>query len=250
MSWSVLQSACSGPVAGGPASVASTYGSNLTSGSKLIAICGVNVGFASSAVPTAVKDANSNAFTQIAATPSTNLTTYNPSVSAWVLDTPSGDAGTKPAITATLPGGIDSAWILIHEVSGLAAGTTASVDGTPAAPNEQAAAASMPQPSYSSTAANELLYSLGAQAGWNATLAISGYTLDSNSPQPGSSCQGQVAYANSTGGAESGTWTTSYAGAEYTAFVVLAFKLAGAGPSFTALPNRPRGQAVNRASTY
>jgi hypothetical protein len=225
VSWSVLQSFASSVVTTTTASA--TPGSNLSSGSKLIAFCGMGYYGTPAQLPSGVKDANSNVFTRVAyANGTAGSSTFYPSISVWVLDTPSGDVGAKPAITVTGPAGPAGLWILVHEVSGLLAGTTAAVDGTPGTFEGAISGTSVAQPSYTSGAASELLYSLGCQDGISDSLSISGYTLDTHSPQPGSNAQGQVAYKNSTGGAESGTWTYSSTSGGDTAFLVLAFKLA------------------------
>lgn len=242
MAWSVLQSFSSGPVGSGPATVAATPGSNLTSGSKLIAFVMLNMNFAATANPTAVKDANNNSFTLVSnTTTGSTVVNFPPLVSVWVLDTPAGDVGAVPAITATMPANVNAGFITVHEVTGLAAGTSASVDGTPGTALVSTSA-STAQPAYTSGAANELLYSLAAEGGDNTAYTLaSGYTADAHNTGGNFTVQAQVYYKNSAGAAESGTWSGS-AGNEI-ALDVLAFKLGGGAatppPVSLAAVNRP-----------
>ncbi len=230
MAWNIIQSAGSGSVSGNPSA---TYGSNLSSGTKLVALVGLTANFATSRIPTAVKDAASNSFTCIANSPTGQTQgNYPPSVSLWVLDTPAGDVGTAPAITATAPASTNHSVLVIMEVSGLKTGTSV-IDGT-AGSALQASSASVTQPSYSDTAASELLFSLAAEGGNNTTVTNSGYTLDSHSVQGGFGTQFQAGYKNSTGGAESGTWTGDDA-SNAIAMLVAAVQLAG-GQNATATP--------------
>jgi hypothetical protein len=237
VSWTVLQTFSSGPVGSGPATVSATPGSNLASGSKLIAFVMLDMNFAATANPTAVKDASNNSFTLVAnTTTGSTVVNFPPLVSVWVLDTPAGDVGTKPAITATMPASVNAGFITVHEVSGLVSGTSASVDGTPGTAL-QSTTATFSQPAYTSSAVNELLYSLAAEGGDNTAYTLSGYTADANNTGGNFTVQAQVYYKNSTGGAESGTWSGA-AGNEI-ALAVLAFKVASAAAPTQVLVSAP-----------
>jgi hypothetical protein len=227
MSWSVLQSAGAGATSGGNNSV--TLPSNVSSGTKLIAYVGVsNTGGAADV--TAVSDNNSNQFTEIA---STNFSTTSVLMSMWVLDTPAGDVGSMPTITATAGSSLITA-LVVEEVSGLATGTSASLDGSAGAAHGSGNPVSA---SYSSSASNEFLVSFFVD-GFNAhnTTGVSGstsYTTDAHNVNSASSTICCVAYGNSTGGAETATWTTSSTDILWTTLLV-AFKLAGGGTPHTA----------------
>ena len=221
MSWNVLQSASPAP-SGTVSSVAATYTANLSSGSKLIAFTQSS---ASGDVAT-VADGSSNQFTKAGPT----LVSGSNRMSVWVLDTPSGDVGTKPVITATLASGTSPMGILVQEVSGLIAGTTpfdgtyGSVTGT--------GGTTTGSPTYSSTGSGEYLVSFYADdgGGGGATLTVpSGYTLDAasvNSNNPGDI---GIAYLASSGGAEASTWTRTSTGAQW-GVILVAFLPASATP--------------------
>ena len=78
------------------------------------------------------------------------------------MDTPAGNAGTKPTITATLTGTTYGSAILVQEISGLAAGNTlaAMIDGTAATTGNTGSTGPATTAAYSSTAANEYLVGL------------------------------------------------------------------------------------------
>ncbi len=159
-------------------------------------------------------------------------------VAIFAMDTPAGDVGTKPTITATFAGGSADASILVQEISGLAAGNTtaAMLDGT-AVSAGFAASASDAQPAYSSTISGEFLVSLqGDDGGPQVASQPAGYTLDANAVNNNSFANVCPAYKNSTGGAESGTWTFTGTTTQ-TALMVIAFKL----PAVTSgIPQRPQ----------
>src|SRR5579859_3546791 len=90
---------------------------NLSSGSKIIAL--VSIGGASTAHTVTVKDGAGNNFIKLADTGA--LTNGN--LSLWAIDTPAGDVGTKPTITATIDANAGCS-IVIAEVTGLAVGST------------------------------------------------------------------------------------------------------------------------------
>src|SRR5690348_18060055 len=95
MAWSVLQSA-SGSAAS--TTVAATFSTaNVQAGTKIIAV--VSVGATSAPAVTSVKDAALNTWTQVATSAQANARVY-----IFALDTPSGDVGSKPTLTATAAG--------------------------------------------------------------------------------------------------------------------------------------------------
>lgn len=225
MSWSVLQSA---GVLGSGSSTVATYTSNVSAGTKLIAYFSAFSG--SSITITSVKDAAGNTMTQVGWLWSG---TSGTGAGIFAMDTPAGDVGAKPVITALLSNGSFGAMV-IQEVSGLAAGNTlaAMVDGT-AATAAFGAGSSHAQPAYSSSAANEFLVSFcGDQGGPQTMTQPAGYTLDANAVNNNGSADCCPAYANSTGGAESGTW--AYSGSTVGSNILaVAFQLAGtlSGPN-------------------
>lgn len=239
MAWSVLQSASSGPVT--TATAVATPAAGLTAGSKLIAFVMLNMNFAATANASSVKDASNNSFTLVAnTTTGSTVVNFPPLASIWALDTPAGDVGTTPAITATLPTGFNAGFITVHEVTGLASGTTAALDGT-AGTSLQASAASYSQPAYTSGATNELLYSIAAEGGDNNAYTLAtGYTADAHNTAGNFTVEAQVYYKNSTGGAESGTWTG--ATGNEVALLVVAFQL----PAAPAAPQAPPFAYIRR----
>jgi hypothetical protein len=217
VAWSRVQSAGANGTAGNPSV---SYTSNLSSGTVLIAA----VSAYNNAV-TAVADSNGNAFTKIGTVDSNAV-----HLSLWALATPSGDAGTKPAVNATTSA---SYWaMVIQEISGI----QAAVDGT--AGTAYANSAGSISPSYSSTAASEYLVTCYGDDGEStaATLNTSGWTLDTGNQLGNTNMDCGIAYKNSTGGAESDGWTG--AGANEAAIMV-AFKLpasSNSGPFTPVLP--------------
>ena len=107
MVWARIQGANASADA---ATVAATYTTNLTSGTKLIAVVGKNTGAANI---TSVKDAAGNSFTLLA----TGGTATATCVTLWALDTPAADVGIKPKITAA-GASSNSGLGIIQEVSG------------------------------------------------------------------------------------------------------------------------------------
>ena len=243
MAWALLQSA-SAPASGFASSKSVTYGSNLSSGTKLIAC----VGLASSGGITvaSVKDGAGNSFALVKAQAAGSGGLENTSV--WQLDTPAGDAGTKPVITATASSGTPDMSILVQEVSGLAAGTTnaAVIDGTPGAASGTGGS-STGSPAYASSVSGEYLVAVyGDDGGPETFTRPAALTLDANSVNSSSFADIGIAYGNSTGGTEAGSWALTGTSADW-AVILCAFKL---GAAFTPALSRPRGQAVSRASTY
>jgi hypothetical protein len=200
-----------------------TYTTNLSSGTKLIAFFSA-FGSGSFTI-TSIKDAGGNTFTQLAFLYSA---TSGTGAGIFAMDTPAGDVGTKPIITALMSNN-QFGGMVIQEVSGLAVGNTlaAMIDGTPATA-AFAAGASHAQPAYSSTAIGEYLVSFcGDQGGPQIMTQPAGYTMSAGVLNNNSSCDCCPAYKDSTGGAESGTWT--YSGSTIGSnILVAAFKLSGA----------------------
>ena len=127
MAWSVLQSAGQTIT-----NLAATFTSNVSAGTKIIVALSTS---APGASVTSVKDGASNSWTQIA-TVSEGSYCFG---ALYALDTPAGDVGTKPTITAVLSGGGSSSYLMVQEVSGLATGNTlaAMCDGTPGHPDRR-----------------------------------------------------------------------------------------------------------------
>ena len=211
MSWNVVQSAGALNFA---TSISVTFTTaNVSSGNKIIAY----VASASSTVPTGVQDGSGNHLTLVASS-----VAVSPTGGAWIyaMDVPAGDAGTKPTITASGLGS-NGITIIVQEVSGLAPGSTAAIDGT--AGTLTGTATSTGSPSYSSAAANEYLVCFfGDHQGATPTALSSPWVKDANSQT--SQSHASLEYTNSTGGAETSGWTaTSTNGWEV---VTVAFKLA------------------------
>jgi hypothetical protein len=236
MGWSVLQSASATADIAANATIAATFTTaNCTSGSKIIAIVAVgdnNTGITVSSV----KDGASTAWTQLAvkAYPNADGNLY-----LFALDTPAGDAGIKPTLTATTAsasGGAAS--ILIQEVSGLLPGnTSAMLDGSAASINGSTGT-STGSPGYSSAAASEYLTAIYGDyedviATWSDP---AGYTGATAGPGSAGAVTGrnatnisnlELAYKNSTGGSESASFGISGGNVNF-AVMLVAFKLAGA----------------------
>lgn len=224
MAWSVLQSAKGTGL--GVSSLTVAYSTaNVQSGNKLIS----HIAAAPSAAATisSVADGASNAETQVASPSGTSGGAYVGGLFA--MDVPAGDVGTKPSITVNVTQASDIAMI-VEEVSGLATGNTlaAMIDGSAASVYETPST-SQAQPAYTSTAANELLYSILGDNGNSVTYTTpSGYTTDANNINGSPNADLLVTWKNSTNGPESGTWTTSGTPIG-SGLIVVAFKLAAAG---------------------
>lgn len=235
MSWSVLQSASHTAASSSTASV--TLGSNCTSGSTLIAtVCATNsLGNAT----TSVKDGAGNSFVKIVNIPEASA---SGDLSLWALNTPAGDAGTTPTITATNGATCFHLAILVQEVSGIvtsstSAGFTDGAAGTSTANLTPTSGATVGPPAYSTSAAGEYLaYVFGELDGaaWTWT-APGGYTADPNSINSTTTGDLAVAYKNSTGGTETGSWTIApNSNLDQYALILVAFKLAPAAHTATA----------------
>lgn len=144
-----LQSASHGTTSTG-LTVAASFASNLSSGSKMLAWIVVDTTSATTTIST-VKDTAGNSFTQ-AATPVSGSSGGATQGMLYFLDVPAGDVGGTTTITATFTGAAAMMAILIQEVPGLLAGnTTACMDGSPAQVQETPTT-SQAQPAYTSHA--------------------------------------------------------------------------------------------------
>src|SRR5215472_14429370 len=161
MAWSHLQY-CSANNAGGANITATFSTANLSAGTKLIFV-GYGGGGANGAQVTAVSD-GTNSFSQIV---SSTFVYANVELSIWVLDTPAGDVGTKPTITATFVAGVGGYGMICMELSGLATGSTlaACVDGTPGVGGSSTAATSYSFATYTDTVVNEFLLEIIGDGG-------------------------------------------------------------------------------------
>jgi hypothetical protein len=245
--WSLLQSKIA-PCAFGTALESNpvTLASNCTEGSVLIACVAGHESSGQSGSCTSVKDGAGNAFTKLAeVTSPADSQTDKVFSSIWALATPAGDVGIKPTFTAT-PSALATyaGGLIVEEVAGI----TAALDGTIASASGTASPTGTP--AYSTSVPGEYTVAYYADTGVLAVWTAPGtpWAVDAaNENGNGNGCNQAVAYKSSAGGTESDGWSYTPAGASWVVFLG-AFELAAA--SSAAPPNRPRGQAVNRASTY
>lgn len=216
MAWSVVQSA---------KGTANTTATNTvtftpTNGNKVI----VFAAGATNATATCA-DNHGNALTQVATKVlSTYVTIYLFAYDA---------TGSPTSFTVTWSTATGNS-IMGQEVSGLATGNTLSamVDGT--AGTLSGAASPTGSATYSSTASNEYLLTGFGDWGNSATATQpSGYTLDTNSVNGSADADCCLAYKNSTGGAETSSWSYTTTGNEWCTFAV-AFKLGSSGTTANA----------------
>jgi hypothetical protein len=234
VAWSRVQSAATAATASAVTSASVTYGSNVSAGTKLIAVVVTSTQTGTTTTTASVKDAALNSWTLIGRK-SGGASPVLVDVSLWALDTPAGDVGAKPALTAALSGGTANIAILIQEVSGLLAGNTAAMaDGNPAGLSG-AATGTTGSPAYSSTAASEYLVSAygddGGPVTWTKPAALTSDTASLNS-QPYAGIA--LAYGNSTGGAEAGSWSLAGSAAEW-GTLLAAFRLPAVLPGTASL---------------
>lgn len=223
MAWSVVQSVSHNDASGAVTVAATFTTANLTSGTKLIAAVATDTG--ASPTVSQVSDGTNN-FTKIL---EQAVGGSAGTVSLWVLDTPSGDVGTKPTITATT--NVTSASsILVQEVSGLVTGTTGSVDGT-AAGTSGSTTGSIGPPTYATTASSEyLVYVYGDNGGPLTWTVPGGYTGDTNGINSSGNADIQIAWKNSTSGTETGQYSLSGTATGW-GLIMAAFKIVGGGTS-------------------
>jgi hypothetical protein len=232
VAWSVLQSNSATDSTANQGSFGCTYTTaNLSAGTKLIAA--VEISGSASAVTSSVKDGALNSFTKIFSV-NLNNTAGDGELSLWAIDTPAGDVGSKPTITATFSTATEQGCnVLIQEVSGLAVGNTtaAMIDGS-AATLTGSTGASTGSPAYSSTASNEYLIAVYGDASntsitWTAPSG-GGYATDPHSVNTTGAGDLGVAYKSSTNGSEVGSWGRTNATSNWAAALV-AFQLPPAG---------------------
>lgn len=239
MSWSRIQSASGTALS--VTSLSAAYASSLSSGSTLIAVVCNTVAGTGAPTTTGVSDGNGHSFTEVI--PDFGLSHF--SVSVWALNTPSGDVGTKPAITATLSGTTAGSSVLIQEVAGIITASTAAgfIDGT-AGTSDGTGSGAIGPPSYASSAAGEYLVSIYADDGTGATwTAPSGYTADPSGINTSGIADLAVSYKSSTGGTESGQYSLS--GSAQWGLILAAFKLAPDGATMWRLMDGKSGRPGN-----
>ena len=239
MAWSHLQSA-SNTVGSGNGTV--TFGTNLSSGTKIICAIAVSASTAGTDDMTSVK-LNDTAVTAL-----TKLVAHGDAIDdTWVylfaVDTPSDAVGTKPTVTATWNTASQANFgltMLVQEVSGLLAGnTSAMLDGS-AAVKDAVSTGPATTSAYSSNASNEYLCAIYGDPGDGVTVTnSSGYTPDPNNPAINSSANVFFDYENSGNTAESASFTLG--GSAHWNTILVAFKLAASGP-FTGPPFYPAVQ--------
>jgi hypothetical protein len=221
-----LQSASSAGTASASTKAVAFSTANLTSGTKLVAVVAASGNMTSTTVT--CKDGAGNTFTQLAVKAMNNAAT-NGQVYVFAIDTPAGDVGTKPTITATFSNA-PAASILIQEVPGLATGTTlaAMVDGTPGTGSGNAIGATG-SPSYASTVSGEYLVAVYGDNGGPTTWAKpAALTSDPAGVNSNSIADIALAYGSSTGTTEAESWSLTGTGTPWATFL-LAFKLAAGG---------------------
>jgi hypothetical protein len=227
VAWSVLQSngAASDTWSGGLAYTTA----NVQAGTKLIAY---TTNFGNSTI-TSVKDAALNSMTKLAAV-SLGGASANGELAMWAMDTPAGDAGTKPTLTPAFSAN-NTVSMVIEEVSGLLPGnTTAMLDGGAAAASSGTISAngSIAAGALSSALAGEFLV---AVAGDDETSTVTyatptgstTYTMDAHAQNATFITTCIPGYGNSTGGAETGSFAlTGVSGSNHWGVLFAAFKLA------------------------
>jgi hypothetical protein len=250
MAWAWIQSTSSATTG---TSLTATYGTNLSSGTKLIAIAVTSTSLTAQISGVA---SGATTFTKLASARLLGDSSTTAGAGIWAVDTPAGLVGTKPTITATVSGsGTPDGAILIAEVSGLATGATlaAMVDGTPGVITRgSTTSSSSGSPTYSSNVANEFLVAVYADDGdgvtWTKPAALTASTAGpgSSGAATGINTSGAndlvLAYGNSTGSTEAGSWGMSGGGTGVFDAFLLAFKLPAAPTSGPAL--HPFMQAV------
>ena len=221
----------------GSAVISAAPSNNLTAGSKIICVFnGANTSTGHHVI--SADDGNGNAFSQI--------DHYDYSYSGqtgindiWVLDTPTGDVGTKPTFHLTYDrvssSGMPAIWL---EVSGLAAGATAAAcfDTASSAVGHyngtvSGTASPVGPPSYVSSRTGEfLLYFVGdGWMGFTTWSAPAGYTAASANWQNATTGSLLAAYKSSTGGTETGQWSWTGGGTFPGGLTLVAFKVPTSG---------------------
>ena len=247
MTWTHLQSNSATSAEGGlSGTVAATFTSNLTAGSKILVAIAVNAATGGPDAVVGVSD-GTNALTEL-----TGVTTTGEGwLDLWYEDTPSGLVGTKPTITATLGAVADSygATILIQEVSGLLTGSSG-VDGT-IGTNTGSSTGPATGGSYSSSAANEYLCAIYGDVGNGVTVTnatgSTTYTPDANNVNASGNATLFFDYGNSTNGPETASFALS--GTAAWATILVAFQL-GSPPVIITPATLPRVIGIGQAYTF
>jgi hypothetical protein len=221
VAWSRLQSAASAVGATNPTA---TFGSNVSSGTTIIAAVSLSdseCGDVSLSTVCTCADNNSNSLTFLGG----YVNGTSGYVGLFAMTTPAGDVGTKPTITATVNATISAdnfgCVLLIQEISGLAG---ISLDGSIVEDTGTTTAVTIG--SYGSAVANEYLMVVYGDPGYTRTISTpSGYSPDANNIADNGDAELSVFYKNSAGGTESASMTLSGA-ADWTTLVV-AFQISG-----------------------
>lgn len=211
--WAIVQQT-SNVTSSGNGTVTPTQALSSLSTTMVVAI---SVDLSSPTEPiTSVKDAAGNSFAQLGTVPQA---TDHGWLELWALATPIGDVGTRPAITVTCSLTNFGIATQFFEVYGILAGT----DGAVATNSANASPAV--NGAYASTVANELLFFMYGDSGYNSTASLpTGYTASTGNVQSNNLAQLSTWYKNSTGGAESASSTLS--AAAHWASLMGAFQLA------------------------
>ena len=223
MAWGFVQSNSGFTASNGSLAVSYTT-ANVQAGNKLVVAVVLSAGTAQTV--TSVKDGALNAFTQVAH--GTGTVGGFCTLDVWAIDVPAGDIGTKPTITAQASASTDMS-VLVQEWSGLAVGNTvaAMVDSTPGFITGDTNTTTG-SPTYSSSVANELLFRFYGDTGGPLTWTSPGPNTDAKSINTSSNADIAVAYGNSSGGTETGSWGLSGTATDWVVGL-FAFKLAPAG---------------------
>lgn len=230
----------------GVLSVAATLGSTPTTGNKLIALA--FYGGTGGGDFTSVHDANSVNFTQVGDLLGSDNAPCR--MGLYAVDVP---ATPNAVITALISGAtVGDMSILVMEYSGCLAGNTiAMVDGGALAPTSHGGTLTYAAPSYTSTAASELLIGGMVDNGGAETYAVANsYVADANSINSNANGNIVMAVKASTNGLEAAPFGTPQTGSACGwVSVLVAFKLAAVAASATPKPV-VSNQAVYRAASW
>lgn len=235
MAWSRIQSAVTASSGSFISSTAVAYGTNLSSGTKLIAVTSTYNFNPGTYQIDSVKDGAGNSFTLCGRTQVTSSGIIFSDVAVWALDTPAAEVGTKPTITARMKNGLKAQiGILVQEVSGLIVGNTlAMLDGTAGVASGTGGSGSTGSPAYTSTASSEYLVSIYGDDGGPVTYTKpAALTADANNVNSSSNVNVAIAYGNSTNGVEAGSWALSGTAADW-GTILVAFKLSSSSGGTT-----------------
>jgi hypothetical protein len=238
VAWLWLQSASAVPSAGTSASVAFST-ANLSSGSTVVATAAISA-LTGSGITGISMTCGGTSMVAIKSVTSGSGGSECVTV-LFALNTPAGQVGTKPTVTVSWTNNGEAA-ILAQEVSGLATGATlaALADGTPGG-TTGTGGASASCGTYSSSVTGEYLVAIYGDNGGTANYTIpGGYSADTHNVTGNNSRANiGIAYKNSTGGAESATYTLAGSPGQWATNFV-AFKVTAP----TAVTSRPSAMAV------